>query len=180
MTGAEFAEMIRAATIAAIRRTEARSARAAAHAWKELDDITQAAALDTLERIERGEDAPPAQLAARAANAAIVRAYRDAYDPRRVPEDAETDDGDRIPRADLQSAQDASRRPEEAAEAADELQRIYNAIPAAYRADAPRVISAAAAGYTAAETARALDCSPRRVERIRAAARAAAEEVITR
>ena len=172
--GAIFAEQIRAATLASIRRTQARSPRAAEHARRNIEDIQQAAALDVLERLQAGDDTPPAQIAARAANAAIIREYRAAYDRRRVPLEIESADGDMIPRPELERAQSMSPGPEDAAEAADALQQIVKQIPPAYREDAPRVIAAAAAGYTAAETARALDCSPRRVERIRAAARAAA------
>ena len=183
MTGgarpADFAEMIKAATLAAIKRTEARSSAAAAYARRNLEDITQAAALDALERIERGEDGEPAQLANRAANAAIMREYRrSAADAARTtPDTIRTADGDEIHPAELERVQDAPRRPEEAAEAADMIRAIIAALPAAYQADAPKVIGMSAAGYTAAETARALECSPRRVERIRAAARAAAEEM---
>ena len=74
-------------------------------------------------------------------------------------------------------AQDRTRRPEEAAEAADIVQSIIIALPAAYRADAPRALYMTGAGYTAAEIAERMQCSSRRIERIIKAARDAARQI---
>jgi hypothetical protein len=179
--GAEFAELIQAATLASIARTEARSPAAAEYARRNLEDITQAAALEALERISSGAATgmDPAQLASRSSNAAIRRAWyqasRDAA--RTTPDTISTADGDEIHPADLDRTWDRSRRPEEAAEAADMLEYIISIIPAAYRQDAPRVLRWTAAGYTAAEIARETGSSSRRVQRILKAARDAAREI---
>lgn len=177
MTGPEFAELIRAATLASIRRTEARSPAAAAYARRELDEITQAAALGTLERIERGEPGDLPQLAARAANAAIIREWRHASDPRKTPLERETEEGKVIYTPDLQKPADGRGEPERAAEAADILRDVAGRMPPAYREDARRVITWTAAGYTAEEIAGALGGSSRRVKRILKAARDAAREM---
>lgn len=177
MTGAEFAETIRAAAAAAARRSAARAPAILDTYTRNRQDIEQAAALDVLERIERGDPADLVQLAHRAANAALIREYRREHDRRTVPAEIETDDGDRIPRPELYRPQDAPRRPEEAAEAADLVQSIVTAIPAAYRADAPRALYMTAAGYTAQEIGDALQCSSRRIERLLHAARDAAKQI---
>ena len=175
MKGNEFAEMIRAATLAGIKRTAARSPAAAAYARRELEEIMQAAALETLERIERGEPGDLAQLAARAANVAIVRAWRDVSDPRKTPLERETDDG-RTYAPDAWTPADGHGEPEDAAEAADLLLYVVGIMPKAYREDAARVITWTAAGYTAEEIAQRIGGSSRRVKRILKAARDAARE----
>ena len=177
MTGADFAELIRRSAAAAARRSAARAPGIMDTYTRNRDDIQQAAALDVLQRIEAGDPAELAQLAHRAANAALIREYRREHDRRTVPAEIETDDGDTIPRPDLYRAQDGSRRPEEAAEAADMLQSIIDAIPPAYRADAPRALYMTGAGYTAAEIAERMQCSSRRIERIIKAARDAAQQI---
>lgn len=178
---ADFAEIIRAATLASIARTEARSPAAAAYARNNLEDITQAAALEALERINRGEakGMDPAQLASRSANAVIRRAwYQAARDAARTtPDTITTADGDDIHPAELDRTQARTRRPEEAAAAADMLQYIISILPAAYRQDAPRVLKWTAAGYTAEEIAKQTGSSSRRIQRILRAARDAAQEI---
>lgn len=173
---ADFAEMIRAATLASIRRTAARSPAAAAYARRNLEDITQAAALEALERIERGDAGDLAQLAARAANAVIQRAWyqasRDAA--RTIPDTIRTDDGDEIHPAELERTRSRERGPEEAAAAADLVRLIIGIMPTAYRQDARRVIAWTAEGYTAEEVAKRIGGSSRRVKRILKAARDAA------
>ena len=171
MTGDDFAELVKAATLKAIQRTEARSPAAAAAARRDLPDVIQAAALDALERIAAGDAAPLAQLAHRAAAAAIMRHYRstrhNAPEPAQIDEDAPP----------AQEPATSGRAPEEAAEAAELIDRIAAALPAGYRADAPGIMRAAAAGYNAAEIARSSGQDPRRIQRIMKAARAAAERM---
>lgn len=181
VAAAEFAEIIRAAALASIARTEARSPAAAAHARKNLEDITQAAALEALERISSGAAAgmDPAQLASRSANAVIRRAWyqasRDAA--RTTPDTVQTADGEEIHPADMDRTQARTRRPEEAAAAADMVEYIISILPAAYRQDAPRVLKWTAAGYTAEEIAQRTGGSSRRVQRILKAARDAAKGI---
>lgn len=178
---ADFAEIIRAATLASIARTEARSPAAAEYARRNFEDITQAAALEALERTSRGESKgmDPAQLASRSANAVIRRAWyqasRDAA--RTTPDTITTADGEEIHPAEMDRTQARTRRPEEAATAADLIEYIISILPAAYRQDAPRVLKWTAAGYTAEEIARETGSSSRRVQRILKAARDAARGI---
>ena len=176
MTGEEFASLIRAATLASITRTAARSPAAAAYARRELEEITQAAALGALERIDRGDAGDLAQIAARAANVAIVQAWRDVSDPRITPLERTTEDGEIISALETLQSTAARRGPEDAAEAEDMIHYIIGLMPTAYRQDAPRVLRWTAAGYTAEEIASILGGSARRVRRILHAARDAARE----
>lgn len=182
---ADFAELVKACTLAAIRRTARRSPAAAEHARNNLEDIQQAAALEALERIARGDAAgmDPAQLCSRAAAAVVMRAYRE--DARRTahetPETITTADGEYIHPAELETRRGPAERPtEDASTAAGILGMIVEAMPAAYRDDAPSILKAAADGWTAAEIARSTGQQPRRVQRIIKAAReAAAKEATT-
>ena len=176
---ADFAELVKACTLAAIRRTARRSPAAAEHARNNLEDITQAAALEALERITRGDAAgmDPAQLCSRSAAAVLMREYRD--EARRTahetPDTIPTAGGEEIHPAELETRRGPAERPtEDASTAAGILEGIVEAMPAAYQADAPSIITAAAAGYTAAEIARRTGQQPRRVQRIIKAAREAA------
>lgn len=183
---ADFAELVKACTLAAIRRTARRNTAAAEHARNNLEDITQAAALEALERITRGDAAgmDPAQLCSRAAAAVLMGAYRDAArrQAHETPDAIPTADGEDIHPAELETRRGPAERPtEDASTAAGILQSIIEAIPAAYQADAPSILKAAADGWTAAEIARRTGAQPRRVQRIIKAAREAAarEEATT-
>lgn len=169
MNDAEFAELVRACTLASIARTESRSPAAAAHARRNIDDVTQAAALEALERIHAGADGDAAQIVSRAANAVIIAEYRRSL--RRAAEDPQTEDG--TPRE--PPARAHARPTEEAAEAADVIQCIAEAMPEAYRQDAPPILAAAAEGYNGAEIARRTGYHPRKVQRVIKAAREAAQ-----
>ena len=182
MTGEDFAELVKACTLSSIRRTASRSPGAAEHAQRNIEDITQAAALEALERLAdgRGEDIDPAQLVSRSAAAVIRRAwYQASRDARRTtPDTITTADGDEIHPADLETSRGPAERPTEDAStgAADIIKTISAAMPKAYRQDAPSILTAAAAGYTGAEIARSTGAPARRVQRILKAARSAAEK----
>lgn len=181
---ADFAELVKACTLAAIRKTASRSPGAAEHARRNLEDIQQAAALEALERLAdgRGEGVDPAQLVSRSAAAVIRRAWYEASrDARRTtPDTIRAEDGNEIHPAELETRRDGPSRPTEDAStgAADIIKTISAAMPKAYREDAPSILSAAAAGYTGAEIARSTGAPARRVQRILKAARSAAEREI--
>lgn len=178
MTGGEFAELVRACTLASIRRTARRSPAAAEHARRNLDDVTQAAALEALERITAGADGDPAQIVSRAANAVIIREYRRSARQARqeTPYTTTNADGDEIPRPELETRRDAPQRPtEDASTAAALIEAIIEQIPRSLRPDAPKILHSIAAGATTAEAAAAAGVTRRQAQRIVKASREAAE-----
>lgn len=178
MTGAEFAELVRACTLASIRRTARRSPAAAEHARRNLEDVTQAAALEALERITAGADGDPAQICSRAANAVIIREYRRSARQARqeTPYTTTNADGAEIPRPELETRRDAPQRPtEDASTAGDLIETIIEQIPRSLRPDAPKILQSIAAGATTAEAAAAAGVTRRQAQRIVKASREAAE-----
>ncbi len=181
MTGADFAELVKACTLASIRRTARRSPAAAEHARRNIEDITQAAALEALERIEAGADGDPAQICSKAANAVIIREYRRSArrSLKETPYTTTNDDGDEIPRPELETRRDAPGRPtEDASTAADVVEDIITEIPRSLRPDAPSILNAIAAGATTAEAAAAAGVTIRQAQRIVKASREAAERTV--
>lgn len=178
MTPADFAELVRACTLASIRRTARRSPAAAEHARRNLEDVTQAAALEALERITAGADGDPAQIVSKAANAVIIREYRRSARQARqeTPYTTTNADGDEIPRPELETRRDAPQRPTEDASTAGALiDAITEQIPRSLRPDAPKILQSIAAGATTAEAAAAAGVTRRQAQRIVKASREAAE-----
>ena len=179
MTGADFAELVKACTLASIRRTARRSPAAAEHARRNIEDIQQAAALEALERITAGADGDPAQIVSRAANAVIIREYRRSARQARqeTPYTTTNADGDEIPRPELETRRDAPQRPtEDASTAAALIEDITTEIPRSLRPHAPSILNAIAAGATTAEAAAAAGITRRQAQRIIKASREAAEK----
>lgn len=149
------------------------------------DDIRQEAAARVLEAIaegrttdkKTGEILSLERIIYRAAGAALKKAWREIYQHPTACAEDKTEDGNGNMIVDIYAGPAVKRpaAPEAATMARATAEDVLTTVCDAYRADALVYIEMSAAGYTVAEIAARLQCSTRRIDRIAAAVKRAAE-----
>lgn len=150
------------------------------------DDIRQETAARALEIIADGRDIDKKtgerlsleRIIYRAAGTAFKRAWRAIYQHPTACAEDKTEDGNGNMIVDIYAGPAVKRpaAPEAATMARATAEDVLQVVCDAYRKDALVYIEMSAAGYTVAEIAARLQCSTRRVDRIAAAVKNAAEE----
>lgn len=149
------------------------------------DDIRQETAARALEIIADGRDVDKKtgerlsleRIIYRAAGAAFKRAWREIYQHPTACAEDKTEDGSGNMIVDIYAGPTVKRptAPEAATMARATAVDVLQGVSEAYRNDALAYIEMSAAGYTVAEIAARLQCSTRRIDRIAAAVKRAAE-----